>query len=411
MDIRRAPRSRRRGSGARGLGPTMLGSAALFVLAAVAWLTMLVAVPCVVLGWKPVTVTTGSMSPGITVGSIVLGKPYDRRAIAPGAVVTFRDPLRPGRLVTHRVIGTDLGNAYVTQGDANRTPDPTPLRPEQIVTVGRMAVPLIGLPSCLLRAGAYGQLAAIGGVLLLAVRGSRLATTPTKRSRRRGQRAVGPGVGLLATSAAALVLAGTAGAARGLAAPVPGADPLPMGSACAGHASPVTLLPTKDAAIDQKHPRLNRGSAPNLPVRTRPGTELRALFGFALPPADGCEIVSASLQLTAHGTASGGTHLASRVVTPWTERTVTWAVRPAVTGAPAVERTATSGGEIAFDVTALVRGAGSEVGFAIADRAEAAAGAPPAYASRESADPSSRPRLVIVYAPPPPDVPAPPAGR
>ncbi len=105
-----------------------------------------VAVPSVVLGWDPHAIVSGSMKPGVAVGDIVLTAPaspdttYDA-----GTVITFDDPAHPGSLTTHRVVGVE-GDAYRTKGDANRDPDSSLVPRGNVRGVGRIIVPLIGLP-------------------------------------------------------------------------------------------------------------------------------------------------------------------------------------------------------------------------------------------------------------------------
>ena len=80
------------------------------------------------LGYKPVAVYSGSMEPELHVGALALVKPVDSNVIRVGDVITFTDPRRPGRLITHRVIEVvereEGGLAYRTKGDANRNRDP-----------------------------------------------------------------------------------------------------------------------------------------------------------------------------------------------------------------------------------------------------------------------------------------------
>jgi signal peptidase I len=75
-------------------------------------------------GWKTLTILSGSMSPAIEVGDIVVTRPVRPVALAPGDVVTFRDPDGSPRLITHRVVDVrmiDTGAAVETRGDANPT--------------------------------------------------------------------------------------------------------------------------------------------------------------------------------------------------------------------------------------------------------------------------------------------------
>ena len=67
--------------------------------------------------------------------------------------------LQRNDLVTHRVVGQEADGSYRTQGDANPTPDPRPVHPGNIVGVGRLLVPMVGLPVVWLRSGAIGPFA------------------------------------------------------------------------------------------------------------------------------------------------------------------------------------------------------------------------------------------------------------
>lgn len=74
---------------------------------------------------KPVLVVlTGSMEPSIATGDVVIESrisPLDARV---GDVVTFRDPERAERLITHRVRRVHANGdevSFTTKGDANNT--------------------------------------------------------------------------------------------------------------------------------------------------------------------------------------------------------------------------------------------------------------------------------------------------
>lgn len=76
----------------------------------------------VVMGWRPLTVMSGSMEPAIATGDVVVTRPIAATAIRSGQVITFRDPDDPSRLLTHRVRRAVRDGArvdVVTQGDAN----------------------------------------------------------------------------------------------------------------------------------------------------------------------------------------------------------------------------------------------------------------------------------------------------
>lgn len=96
---------------------------------------------------KSLTVMSGSMEPTIGTGDVVVARqipPMDARV---GDIVTFRDPLKHDRLITHRVREIHvLQNKvlFVTKGDANTSTEHWVV-PED-GTIGRVAfhVPLLG---------------------------------------------------------------------------------------------------------------------------------------------------------------------------------------------------------------------------------------------------------------------------
>jgi signal peptidase I len=96
---------------------------------------------------KSLTVMSGSMEPTIGTGDVVVARqipPMDARV---GDIVTFRDPLKHDRLITHRVREIHvLQNKvlFVTKGDANTSTEHWVV-PED-GTIGRVAfhVPRLG---------------------------------------------------------------------------------------------------------------------------------------------------------------------------------------------------------------------------------------------------------------------------
>ena len=94
-------------------------------------------------GWSPTTVTSGSMSPSIRAGDVVFHEPPEVDELAQRTIVLFDDG--NGGQVLHRIFEvTDQG--LITKGDANTDPDSRTVAPEEVVGVGRLVVPLIGLP-------------------------------------------------------------------------------------------------------------------------------------------------------------------------------------------------------------------------------------------------------------------------
>jgi len=73
-------------------------------------------------GHRLLIVRSGSMAPAIAAGDAVVVRAARPHAVRAGDVVTFADPSRSGRLLTHRVrqVLPEPGRfAFVTQGDAN----------------------------------------------------------------------------------------------------------------------------------------------------------------------------------------------------------------------------------------------------------------------------------------------------
>jgi signal peptidase I len=114
---------------------------ALTVLAIAAYAALLLA------HYRPLAVYSGSMAPGLPVGSLAVDRPTPSSAVRLGDVITFDDPYVRGRVVTHRVIRifhTPGGLAYRTKGDANSVRDPWTISLPS--TVGRVSfhVPYVG---------------------------------------------------------------------------------------------------------------------------------------------------------------------------------------------------------------------------------------------------------------------------
>jgi signal peptidase len=71
-------------------------------------------------------VRSGSMSPAIPVGSLVVATRASAGDLRPGDVIVFRRPDQPGMMVVHRIAAVEQspsGPAFVTKGDANGSPD------------------------------------------------------------------------------------------------------------------------------------------------------------------------------------------------------------------------------------------------------------------------------------------------
>jgi signal peptidase I len=152
------------------------------------WLGAWILVSFALLGWHPVVITGGSMAPQIQLGDVVMLADA-RGEVDAGLVITYPDPVRPGALVTHRIDRVLEDGTYRTRGDANRVPDPVSVEPSEVLGVGRLLVPAIGLPAAWIQRGSFGLLTAWVAFTTLA---AWLALSPTGRGapRRRNRRAV-----------------------------------------------------------------------------------------------------------------------------------------------------------------------------------------------------------------------------
>ncbi len=131
-------------------------------MALVAWALVPTLLPAV----DGVLLVSDSMTPKAAAGSVLLLGSAEG-TLPPGAIVTFEDPARPGRLVTHRVVEQLDSGPYLVQGDANRAADRTPVPADRIQGRGRLVVPYVGRPVIWVRNGAWAPL-----VLWLTISGS-----------------------------------------------------------------------------------------------------------------------------------------------------------------------------------------------------------------------------------------------
>ncbi len=198
----RAAHPGRAGAAVNLLTPRMLPGAAgprttMSVLAALAcgvyvwiaiWLGVLSLVPAL-FGWRPLVVSSDSMSPAIRAGDVVVTSPSrgaapagEGRLLAVGTVVAFRDDGR-SRLVLHRVAGVSDG-AYRTKGDANRVIDSAPVPAERVEGVARLLIPWAGLPFYWLSTGRWWLALMLVGSLALAwwAQGSPARGAPDRRT-------------------------------------------------------------------------------------------------------------------------------------------------------------------------------------------------------------------------------------
>ena len=86
-------------------------------------------------------VTSGSMSPTIKTGAIVMIKPTSVYKI--GDIITYQVGPSKRDIVTHRIISQN-NDGFITQGDANNVADVKPVKKEQILGKVISTVPYAG---------------------------------------------------------------------------------------------------------------------------------------------------------------------------------------------------------------------------------------------------------------------------
>ncbi|CAN5249446.1 hypothetical protein BH18ACT5_BH18ACT5_16460 [soil metagenome] len=144
---------------------TCLGWATASFLAS---LFLWIAVPSLLLGWKPLVVISESMAPLIRAGDLVL---IDQQSlgVGNGSVIAFRTAA--GEVMLHRVVGQEQGT-YLTKGDHNNVRDSDPVAFGAVFGTGRLLVPYAGLPR-LWGGGSWLVIAAPAGAAALAWRDRR----------------------------------------------------------------------------------------------------------------------------------------------------------------------------------------------------------------------------------------------
>jgi signal peptidase len=82
-----------------------------------------------IFGYSFEVVTSGSMTPVISTGDLIVVK--EEPTYAQGDVVTYKDA--SGNLITHRIVGVGDDGRYVTKGDANNVADRVAVSKSDIV--------------------------------------------------------------------------------------------------------------------------------------------------------------------------------------------------------------------------------------------------------------------------------------
>ncbi|MFC7116251.1 signal peptidase I [Natronoarchaeum sp. GCM10025703] len=118
-----------------------------FALIMMLCLVGVVAVPQLVGADQSYVVTSDSMSPAIDGGDVVVVTERTPDEIEEGDVITFTPPGADDRRTTHRVVDIEEDGGqiqFVTQGDANDTPDAQPVAGERVIGEVTLTIPYFG---------------------------------------------------------------------------------------------------------------------------------------------------------------------------------------------------------------------------------------------------------------------------
>lgn len=128
------------------------------------------------LGYRPLVEYSGSMSPTINPGDLLITRPTPAVGVHPGAIVTFNDPALRDRLITHRVVAVHSSRGrllFLTRGDANRTPESWSVARGATVAVLWARIPWIGRATAWMATGLARTLTLSLLALVLSVAGLR----------------------------------------------------------------------------------------------------------------------------------------------------------------------------------------------------------------------------------------------
>lgn len=112
-----------------------------FVILLFLFLISLLALPF--FGFKPYAVVSGSMEPGLPVGSLILSKVTEPETIKEGDIITFRISDGSANRATHRVVRVEE-SSFITKGDNNKDIDTNPISFKDLIGKVVFSLPLLG---------------------------------------------------------------------------------------------------------------------------------------------------------------------------------------------------------------------------------------------------------------------------
>jgi len=101
----------------------------------------------VVFGHPVMTIISGSMTPTIAVGDIVVDAPVTAAQASQlhvGQIISFRAAPGSAEIITHRIVAVrvqDGAVSYITKGDANNTADATPRPASDVIGLYSFSIP------------------------------------------------------------------------------------------------------------------------------------------------------------------------------------------------------------------------------------------------------------------------------
>jgi signal peptidase len=101
------------------------------------------------IGMRSFTVMSGSMTPAIRTGDVVIDRKISPLDARPGDVVTFSDPNGGKKLITHRIRSLHVARGQVqvvTKGDANNTVERWTVPANGRIGRVQLRVPKVGYP-------------------------------------------------------------------------------------------------------------------------------------------------------------------------------------------------------------------------------------------------------------------------
>jgi signal peptidase len=100
-----------------------------------------------VFGQPVMTIISGSMTPTIAVGDIVVDAPVTAAQASDfhvGQIISFRAAPGSTEIITHRIVAVrvqDGAVSYITKGDANNSADSTPRPASDVIGLYRFSIP------------------------------------------------------------------------------------------------------------------------------------------------------------------------------------------------------------------------------------------------------------------------------